>query len=336
MRAGLLIGLLLVVCSLSGAWGQSGDAQLLAAINKAIEVIVNSPSEYASVLTLFGGQASDRVNCPFDAMSWPCNPVGTLANTLSSGVLSLCISAGIGPAYSADGSGWEQIMGGLVAKHIGEHYGVTLRANWTLVNSTSGFFTSMKAAVDSGVCDAVFSDVTIKYSRTSQVDFTCSYAGDFSGYAVLSANASQFQSISSLNAAQYSIAIKAGVSEVEELATVAPLATLVYVPDTATGLQMVLSGAATAYVADYPDIVSHLSAYPSLTAFTYGAYAPSAAFTRLATADVQPSCPSAPSCPNCVCPSCPACNCCNNNGQGQGQGTSNELNFVFANMIPAN
>ena len=60
-------------------------------------------------------------------------------------------------------------VGNGIVKNINKQYGLALTAKFFSINTTDGFFESMKAAVDSGKCDVVVADG--KFVKFSTTDF---------------------------------------------------------------------------------------------------------------------------------------------------------------------
>jgi len=237
-----------------GAIPPSGDAQLAAAINIAIGQVITSSEQYSEVLDTFGASPNDTFPCPFSAFAWPCNPVGTLADVLSSGILQICASSD-GEATNDAGLTYDQVLGNYIAGYIGAWYGVSVTAKFIEINTDVTFFPSLLTALNQGQCDAVFAGVTELISRAQFVQFTCPYAGDLFGYLLgPSVPTGTYSTLQQLNNEAVTVGVLAGSAEEDDVSAFLPNVKVVYVIDDTTGLTMVENGTITAYISEIPII----------------------------------------------------------------------------------
>jgi len=327
----LLILSLTTVTAKYNKRGASGDAQLSAAVNVAIGQVLSTASQIDEILDTFGASINDTLPCPFNAFAWPCNPVGTLANILNSGVLSICLQTD--ENANDNGVTYDQLLGGYIASYIGDWYGATVTPKWVFVNTDTSYFGSFLKAITAGQCDLVLAGVTVLTWRGQFVEFTCPYAGDLFGYLVTpDVEAGAYSTLADLNNEDVVIGVIKGSSEEDNVNAFVPNAQVVYVTDDTNGVVMVENGTLTAYFSEIPIINYILKSNPcaSCQTYSYGSASPIAGFTRKASTDATDcsdySCPSPTPCPP-IHPTHPTHPC--------EDGPRTEMNFVFDGMIPA-
>ncbi|KAL9647764.1 hypothetical protein ABK040_001372 [Willaertia magna] len=93
-------------------------------------------------------------------------------------VINLC--------YERTFSPWtelHQIVGNFIVKKLNERYRLKLIPNYQVMNTTdSGFFETLRDAVDNGSCDVCVSSVNINADRLKQVQYFCGYGTSSSGF----------------------------------------------------------------------------------------------------------------------------------------------------------
>ena len=103
-------------------------------------------------------------------------------NPIPSNITSLIICHEPQPATNLWRIVYHVVGKGLLA-NLNKRYGLSLGVDYLMVNTSAGYFNSLRDGVDSGLCDMVVSDTALSPTRSSQVTFaTCPYGVTYYAY----------------------------------------------------------------------------------------------------------------------------------------------------------
>ena len=249
---------LLVLCLLAVLFARechsalTSDQQLHAILNLSLNTLKNN-GKLQSILNKY--QAVDTgMNCSLQGQTtWPASSElgSAMKQILTSGNIRFCRTETLTNTYFNITSGLDYEIGKEIASLISAQYGKTIEASWMrLATKTAGFFPTLLDALDLNTCDAGMGLIVITPDRQLLANFTCPYMNVFSGYLQGPRNLSlDLPTLASLNQSGLIIALLPGTA-LGDLAATFTNATLMPVPDTATGLQRVADGVASVFMAE--------------------------------------------------------------------------------------
>ncbi|KAG2386089.1 hypothetical protein C9374_002535 [Naegleria lovaniensis] len=119
---------------------------------------------------------------------------------------------------------YEMVAQGILDQ-VNSHYSMSLKKEIVLVNTTDGFFVSLKRAVDEGICDVVVADVSLVAERLPLVNFmSCAYGATSMAYLTTSSSLG-VASVTDLNKSGLKVAAYSGTIFEDYIKQNLPLAT---------------------------------------------------------------------------------------------------------------
>ncbi|KAF0977345.1 hypothetical protein FDP41_003337 [Naegleria fowleri] len=152
---------------------------------------------------------------------------------------------------------YEMVAQGIL-EQVNSHYSISLTKQIILVNTTDGFFVSLKRAVDEGVCDVVVADVSYVSERLPLVNFmSCPYGATSMAFLTTSKSLG-VSTVTDLNRSGLKVATYAGTIFEDYIKKNLPLATALAVGFDEQ-FEMATSKSVDAVVADAVDLMVWMS-----------------------------------------------------------------------------